>query len=124
MVQMLPQGGIFMLVMQGAEFTVVWSLLYNIILSWQLPSVNLPKPFTHLLQFNRMLIAANDNVPTIEERIIELKSEHRDLDAAIGALTAEPQYDQLQLRRLKKRKLLLKDQISFLESQLIPDIPA
>ncbi len=71
-----------------------------------------------------MNIAANDSNETIERRIIELKEEHRDLDLAIGALMATPVHDQLQLRRLKKRKLLLKDQISFLEGQLTPDIPA
>lgn len=71
-----------------------------------------------------MPIAANDTTATIEQRIIELKLEHRDLDMAINSLTEAPVHDQLQLRRLKKRKLLLKDQISFLEAQLIPDIPA
>ena len=68
-----------------------------------------------------------DNVETIEaieRRIIELKQEHRDLDVAIGILIAAPVHDELQLKRLKKRKLLLKDQISFLEAQLTPDIPA
>jgi hypothetical protein len=64
---------------------------------------------------------ANDNVPAIEARIVELKTEHRDLDLAIAALLAAPVHDQLQLRRMKKRKLLLKDQISFLEAQLSPD---
>jgi len=57
-------------------------------------------------------------------RIIELTQEHRDLDLAIAALVEAPTHDQLQLRRLKKRKLLLKDQISYLEGQLTPDIPA
>ena len=70
-----------------------------------------------------MPIAAND-ATNIEERIIALKSEHRDLDIAIELLTAAPMHDQLQLRRLKKRKLFLKDQISFLEGQLVPDILA
>ena len=71
-----------------------------------------------------MPIAANDATANIEQRIIELKLEHRDLDLAIDSLTKAPVHDQLQLRRLKKRKLLLKDQISFLEAQLVPDIPA
>ena len=71
-----------------------------------------------------MPIAANDTTATIEQRIIELKLEHRDLDMAINSLTEAPVHDQLQLRRLKKRKLLLKYQIFFLEAQLIPDIPA
>ena len=65
-----------------------------------------------------------ETIEAIEGRIIELKQEHRDLDAAIGILVAAPVHDELQLKRLKKRKLLLKDQISFLEAQLTPDIPA
>ena len=60
----------------------------------------------------------------IERRIVELKQEHGDLGLAIDALVAVPMYDELRLKRLKKRKLLLKDQISFLEAQLTPDIPA
>ena len=71
-----------------------------------------------------MTTAANDSSQTIERRIIELREEHRDLNLAIDSLMATPVHDQLQLRRLKKRKLLLKDQISFLEGQLTPDIPA
>ena len=71
-----------------------------------------------------MPIAANDTLAAIEHRVIELKLEHRDLDVAIESLIAAPVHDQLQLRRFKKRKLLLKDQISFLESQLVPDILA
>lgn len=57
-------------------------------------------------------------------RLIELRTEHRDLDAAIGQLSINPVVDQLQLTRMKKRKLFLKDMISKLESQLIPDMPA
>ncbi len=64
------------------------------------------------------------NSAAIEARIIELKEEHRDLDLALNALAAAPLHDQLQLRRMKKRKLLLKDQVSFLEAQLTPDIQA
>jgi hypothetical protein len=65
-----------------------------------------------------------DNSAAMRVRLIELQQEHRDLDLAINALMATPVHDQLQLRRMKKRKLLLKDQISFLEAQLSPDIPA
>jgi hypothetical protein len=53
-----------------------------------------------------------------------LRQEHRDLDSAIDALAFAPASDQLQLARLKKRKLALKDQIAALEDQLIPDIIA
>lgn len=57
-------------------------------------------------------------------RLEELRSEHRDLDTVIAALSAEARVDQLQLVRLKKRKLRLKDEIMRLESRLIPDLPA
>lgn len=60
----------------------------------------------------------------IMRRIELLREQHRDLDAAIEALGIQTAPDQLQLARLKKRKLLLKDEIAMLEDQLIPDIIA
>ncbi|MBA3055622.1 MAG: DUF465 domain-containing protein [Sphingomonadales bacterium] len=60
----------------------------------------------------------------MRKRLEMLRIEHRDLDAAIDALTAAGATDQLQLARLKKRKLKLKDQIALLEDYLIPDIIA
>jgi hypothetical protein len=54
-------------------------------------------------------------------KLHELRSEHRDLDSVIARLAAHGQFDQLQLVRLKKRKLMLKDEIAWLESRLIPD---
>jgi hypothetical protein len=57
-------------------------------------------------------------------KLVRLRLEHRDLDAAIEALRAMPASDQLQLARLKKRKLRLKDEIALLEDLLIPDIIA
>ncbi len=60
----------------------------------------------------------------LRQRVFELRTEHRNLDEIIGNLSADPAVDQLQLRRLKKRKLLLKDFIARLESQLIPDLNA
>lgn len=60
----------------------------------------------------------------IVARLHELKLEHRDLDAAIGRLSADLAMDEVQLRRLKKRKLLIKDAIAKLESRLIPDLDA
>jgi hypothetical protein len=56
--------------------------------------------------------------------LARLVQEHRDLDAAIEALQATPGVDILQIQRLKKRKLLLRDRISFIEDQLTPDIIA
>jgi len=60
----------------------------------------------------------------IKRRIIELEVEHRDLDAVIDALIHDARHEELQLRRLKKRKLQLKDHISLLKMQLVPDVPA
>ncbi len=60
----------------------------------------------------------------IRHRIIELEVEHRDLDMAIATLVHEVRHDELQLRRLKKRKLQLKDYITLLKMQLVPDDPA
>ncbi len=57
-------------------------------------------------------------------RLAYLRTEHRDLDAAIDALRSKPGPDQLQLARLKKRKLKLKDEIAMIEDQMIPDIIA
>ena len=60
----------------------------------------------------------------LKKRLEMLRIEHRDLDAAIDALTSAGGTDQLQIARLKKRKLRLKDQIALLEDYLIPDIIA
>lgn len=60
----------------------------------------------------------------IQSRIIELEVEHRDLDVVIDTLTKRADHDELQLRRLKKRKLQLKDHITLLKMQLTPDVPA
>ena len=60
----------------------------------------------------------------IKRRIIELEVEHRDLDAVIEMLVSDTRHDELQLRRLKKRKLQLKDHITLLKMQVVPDVPA
>ena len=57
-------------------------------------------------------------------RLKELRVAHRDLDLAINKLTRNPQVDQLRVKRLKKRKLLLKDMIVHLESEIIPNLNA
>jgi hypothetical protein len=58
------------------------------------------------------------------EKLRELRIAHRDLDEIISRLSLDIHIDELQLKRLKKRKLMLKDQITILESQLIPDLNA
>jgi hypothetical protein len=60
----------------------------------------------------------------LRQKLEALKSEHRDLDDVIARIAQSSSYDQLQMQRLKKRKLVLKDQIAKLESQLVPDIIA
>ena len=58
------------------------------------------------------------------DRLKQLRIEHRDLDQVIARLVTDPQVDQLMLKRLKKRKLMLKDMITALESARIPDLNA
>ena len=60
----------------------------------------------------------------LEAKLLELRSEHRDLDDVIARITESVPFDQLQVQRLKKRKLNLKDQIIEIESMLLPDIIA
>ena len=60
----------------------------------------------------------------VQERLHALEIEHHDLDDVINRLSIDPKQDQLQLQRLKKRKLVLKDQIQKLRARLIPDIIA
>ena len=65
-----------------------------------------------------------DRDQEIKYQLEELKWEHRDLDEAIARIAETPPFDQLHIQRLKKRKLILKDQIAILEDQLLPDIIA
>ncbi|ATQ41460.1 YdcH family protein [Caulobacter mirabilis] len=60
----------------------------------------------------------------LRARLLQFRQQHQDLDAAVAALEEQPQPNQLQIARLKKQKLVLKDQISKLEAQLKPDIIA
>jgi hypothetical protein len=62
--------------------------------------------------------------PSLDEKIEKLRSEHRALDDELKTISADPLIDDLQLQRLKKRKLFLKDSIRYLESRLVPDITA
>lgn len=67
----------------------------------------------------------NDHeISDIHARLQELQTEHRDIDNVINHLAATATPDELLIRRLKKRKLLLKDRIAQLEQMLIPDVPA
>ncbi len=66
----------------------------------------------------------DDSTEEIRRKLTELRTEHRDLDDVIARLAETAPFDQLQIQRMKKRKLMLKDQIARLESQLVPDIIA
>jgi hypothetical protein len=65
-----------------------------------------------------------EEIEATKRRIVELQIEHRDLDDVIGRLSMDPSPDELQIRRLKKRKLALKDEITLLQMHITPDIPA
>ena len=60
----------------------------------------------------------------VARRLVELRTEHRDLDVAIASLAEHADADEIQLRRLKKRKLRIKDMIIYYENKMIPDEPA
>ena len=66
----------------------------------------------------------NDNLHSLPRRLIELRIEHADLDSLIDRASTEPTADELALRRLKKRRLLLRDQITRIEAELDPPEPA
>ena len=84
----------------------------------------------HPTLFAPLAIAAREwnkagmNVDEMTRRLELLRVEHRDLDSAIAALAATPVPDQLAMARLKKRKLRLRDEISWIEDRMIPDIIA
>jgi len=65
-----------------------------------------------------------DEQDRLRQRLAELKTEHRDLDDVIDRLAERPPVDLIQMQRLKKRKLVLKDMIAKIESLLLPDIIA
>ncbi len=67
---------------------------------------------------------ADGETQELQARLVTLRTEHRDLDAAISALAEQSIPDQLQMARLKKRKLRLKDEIAMIEDGLVPDLIA
>lgn len=66
----------------------------------------------------------HQHIERLHQQLATLQQEHRELDEAIAQLQAQAGYDQLKVKRMKKRKLLLKDMISRINSLLIPDQPA
>lgn len=65
-----------------------------------------------------------EDLDALREKLEELRRQHRDLDAEIARLSSEQPSDQLQLQRLKRRKLMLKDEMTSVHGRLIPDIIA
>ncbi len=85
--------------------------------------VGLPAPFFHsLLIASRM--NDQEDPETIRRRIAELQLEHEGLDAMIDGVSPQGDFDDLQLRRLKKRRLQIRDTITLLQMRLVPDVPA
>ncbi|MFQ5468180.1 MAG: YdcH family protein [Kiloniellaceae bacterium] len=66
----------------------------------------------------------DEAIERLRRKLTEIQSEHRDLDDVIAKITETAPFDQIQVKRLKKRKLLLKDQIAQIENRLLPDIIA
>ncbi|MEY9591281.1 hypothetical protein ABIA06_003572 [Bradyrhizobium yuanmingense] len=83
-----------------------------------------PQPGSHAYRFSATADMTNEDERELEAELTRLQQEHRDLDAAIDALHQSPAPDLLRLQRLKKRKLLLRDRIAFIEDQITPDIIA
>ena len=71
-----------------------------------------------------MVDIGNADRVALMQRLVALQLEHRDLDAVIQQLVLDPKRDDLQVTRLKRRKLLLKDQIAWIERQIDPDVLA
>jgi hypothetical protein len=81
-------------------------------------------PQTPLVCAEKRALAMDLDIEALKAKLAALKTEHRDLDDVIARVVERGPFDQLQLQRLKKRKLMLKDQISKIESELLPDIIA
>ena len=82
-------------------------------------------PVTDYRPLSKPAVAmSNDEERALREQLARLQQEHRDLDAAIAALATSPGSDIIQVQRLKKRKLVLRDSIRRIEDQLTPDIIA
>ena len=81
-------------------------------------------PFARARRSRRKRLGLDLNLHSPERRLIELRMEHADLDAMLDHMTVQPVIDELLLRRLKKRRLALRDQIVRLEIELDPKEPA
>ena len=82
------------------------------------------RPSGNQAQANSAVVMTDEEERALREQLARLLQEHRDLDAAIEALVISPGSDLIQVQRLKKRKLVLRDKIRIIEDQLTPDIIA
>src|SRR4051812_37040271 len=99
-------------------FSALNGLVENAIIPWRLR-------FGIMRPAKRPAVAmTRDEERELREQLARLQQEHRDLDAAIAALDASPAADLIQVQRLKKRKLVLRDKIRAIDDQLTPDIIA
>jgi len=85
---------------------------------------SLQSRFNHPKNFSGLKLMHENHTEELQSRIEKLKTEHRDLDDVLKRLAVDPSSDELQIRRLKKRKLQLKDSIVMLENQALPDLTA
>jgi hypothetical protein len=99
-------------------FPALNGLVENAIIPWRLRPGNMRPAKRPAAAMTR------DEERELREQLARLQQEHRDLDAAIAALGASPASDLIQVQRLKKRKLVLRDKIRIIEDQLTPDIIA
>ena len=84
----------------------------------------MPSSIAGLHSFHFWSDFLDSNLHSPQRRLIELRIEHADLDAMVDRMSHEPELDELMMRRLKKRRLSLRDEISRLEHELTPDEPA
>lgn len=87
-------------------------------------SADMERPNGNQAQANSAVAMTDEEERALREQLARLLQEHRDLDAAIEALVISPGSDLIQVQRLKKRKLVLRDKIRRIEDQLTPDIIA
>jgi hypothetical protein len=88
------------------------------------PTGNAGAKLLNIQAFHKTIRMTRDDEHILRDELARLQQEHRDLDTAIEALTESLGRDQIQVQRLKKRKLILRDRIAFIEDQLTPDISA
>ena len=108
----------------GTPLALQWPELCGGVPLHFLPSQSALSGLRRIHNSNRRQTMSDEDDREFKAELMRLQQEHRDLDAAIAALQSSPASDLLQLQRLKKRKLQLRDRIAFIEDQITPDIIA